>query len=77
MATPAPSQRRPARKTGSGFGLKRSLLENMLRDGPQNGNTHEALQELKYLILSTRVDADGDGMVWFPFAAFDLFRSDN
>lgn len=63
LTAPAPTQRRPARKTGSGIGLKRSLLENMLRDGPQNGYTHEALQELKYLILSTRVDADGDGMV--------------
>lgn len=60
---PVPTQRRPARKTGSGIGLKRSLLENLLRDGPQNGRTPEALQELKYLVLSTRVDADGDGMV--------------
>ncbi|KAJ5115453.1 hypothetical protein NUU61_001212 [Penicillium alfredii] len=59
---PAPTQRRPARKTGSGIGLKRSVLENLLRDGPQNGNTREGLQELKYLVLSTRVDADGDGM---------------
>ncbi|KAJ5219393.1 uncharacterized protein N7498_001492 [Penicillium cinerascens] len=59
---PVPTQRRPARKTGSGVGLKRSLLENLLRDGPQNGRTPEALQELKYLVLSTRVDADGDGM---------------
>lgn len=57
------TQRRPARKTGSGIGLKRSFLENLLRDGPQHGNTQEALQELKYLVLSTRVDADGDGMV--------------
>ncbi|KAJ5678498.1 uncharacterized protein N7477_004131 [Penicillium maclennaniae] len=56
------TQRRPARKTGSGIGLKRSFLENLLRDGPQHGNTQEALQELKYLVLSTRVDADGDGM---------------
>ncbi|KAJ5156963.1 uncharacterized protein N7482_008063 [Penicillium canariense] len=61
-AAPAPTQRRPARKTGSGVGIKRSLLENLVRDGPQNGDTHEALQELKYLVLSTRVDADGDGM---------------
>ena len=60
---PVPTQRRPARKTGSGIGLKRSLLENLIRDGPQNGRTQEALQELKYLVLSTRVDADGDGMV--------------
>ncbi|KAJ6119215.1 hypothetical protein N7523_003495 [Penicillium sp. IBT 18751x] len=56
------TQRRPARKTGSGIGIKRSFLENLLRDGPQHGNVQEALQELKYLVLSTRVDADGDGM---------------
>ncbi|KAJ5601159.1 hypothetical protein N7510_010693 [Penicillium lagena] len=61
-ASPAPTQRRPARKTGSGVGLKRSMLESLLRDGPQNGKTAESLQELKYLVLSCRVDADGDGM---------------
>ncbi|KAJ5911903.1 uncharacterized protein N7473_001206 [Penicillium subrubescens] len=62
LVAPIPTQRRPARKTGSGVGIKRSLLENLVRDGPQNGNTKEALQELKYLVLSTGVDADGDGM---------------
>lgn len=58
-------QRRPARKTGSGFGVKRSILESFLRDGPQDGNLAEGLQELRYLILSTRVEADADGMVCF------------
>jgi cell cycle arrest protein BUB2 len=63
-----PSVRRPGRKTGSGFGVKRSLLETLLRDGPQQGNNvQEALQELRYLVLSTRVEADGDGMVRTPF----------
>ncbi|KAJ5893278.1 hypothetical protein N7495_004969 [Penicillium taxi] len=57
----AASQRRPARKTGSGVGIKRSLLENFLRDGP-GGNTQEGLQELKYLVLTAKVEADGDGM---------------
>ncbi|EKV05320.1 Mitotic check point protein (Bub2), putative [Penicillium digitatum PHI26] len=61
-ATPPVTQRRPARKTGSGIGLKRSFLENLLRDGPQSSNPHEGLRELKYLVLSSRVDADGDGM---------------
>ncbi|PLB45159.1 mitotic check point protein [Aspergillus steynii IBT 23096] len=56
------TQRRPGRKTGSGFGLKRSALETLLRDGPQQGNIREGLQELRYLVLSTRVEADGDGM---------------
>ncbi|KAL5335114.1 rab-GTPase-TBC domain-containing protein [Aspergillus crustosus] len=59
---PLPTQRRPGRKTGSGFGVKRSLLETLLRDGPQHGNAQEALQELRYLVLSTRVEADSDGM---------------
>ncbi|KAA8643560.1 hypothetical protein EYZ11_003201 [Aspergillus tanneri] len=56
------TQRRPGRKTGSGFGIKRSVLESLLRDGPQQGNIQEGLQELRYLILSTRVEADADGM---------------
>jgi len=58
-----PRKRRPARKTGSGIGVKRSLLESYLRDGPQDGNLAEGLQELRYLVLSTRVEADADGMV--------------
>lgn len=59
------TQRRSGRKTGSGFGIKRSVLETLLRDGPQQGNVREGLQELRYLILSTRVEADADGMVCF------------
>lgn len=59
----SPTVKRPARKTGSGFGVKRSVLESLLRDGPPNGNVMEGMQELRYLILSTRVDADADGMV--------------
>ncbi|KAB8070274.1 rab-GTPase-TBC domain-containing protein [Aspergillus leporis] len=56
------TQRRAGRKTGSGFGIKRSALESQLRDGPQQGNVREGLQELRYLILSMRVEADADGM---------------
>lgn len=59
-----PIQKRPSRKTGSGVGVKKSGIEILLRDGPPNGNLLEGLQELRYLILSTRVDADNDGMVW-------------
>ncbi|KAJ5106179.1 hypothetical protein N7456_002854 [Penicillium angulare] len=62
LAAPASTQRRPARKTGSGIGVKRSQLESLLRDGPQSGKGRDGLQELKYLVLSCRVDADGDGM---------------
>ncbi|EYE93603.1 TBC-domain-containing protein [Aspergillus ruber CBS 135680] len=57
-----PKKRRPARKTGSGIGVKRSLLESYLRDGPLDGNLAEGMQELRYLVLSTRVEADVDGM---------------
>ncbi|GFF40574.1 cell division control protein 16 [Aspergillus udagawae] len=56
------TQKRSGRKTGSGFGIKRSVLETLLRDGPQNGDVEDALKELRYLVLSTRVEADGDGM---------------
>ncbi|KAF7182039.1 hypothetical protein CNMCM7691_001427 [Aspergillus felis] len=56
------TQKRSGRKTGSGFGIKRSVLETLLRDGPQNGDVDDALKELRYLVLSTRVEADGDGM---------------
>jgi hypothetical protein len=63
-STPITTQKRPARKTGSsGFAVKRSSLESLLRDGPTTGKIVEGLQELRYLVLSTRVDADGDGMV--------------
>jgi cell cycle arrest protein BUB2 len=62
--TTAPRPRRPARKTGSsGFSIRRSGLEALLRDGPTDGKLPEALQELRLLVLSSRVDADGDGMV--------------
>lgn len=60
-----PAQRRPGRKTGSGFGVKKSHLETLLRDGPQQGSLQETLQELRYLVLSTGVEADVDGMVQF------------
>ncbi|KAL4797482.1 rab-GTPase-TBC domain-containing protein [Aspergillus venezuelensis] len=56
------NQRRPGRKTGSGFGVRRSQLEVLLRDGPQHGNVQEALQKLRYLVMTNKVDADGDGM---------------
>lgn len=57
------TQRRRSRKTGSGVGVKRSMLESFLRDGPQSADLAGGLQELRYLVLSSRVDADNDGMV--------------
>ena len=59
------AHRRPARR--SGIGGKKSALETYFRDGPFNGNLLGGLQELRYLVLSTRVDADADGMVCLTF----------
>ena len=60
----APGRHPGSRKSGSmGFTGKRSGLEVLLRDGPSGNNVAAGLEELRYLILSTRVDADGDGMV--------------
>ncbi|KAL1956853.1 hypothetical protein VTO42DRAFT_6701 [Malbranchea cinnamomea] len=54
---------RRSRKSGSmGFAGKRSGLEILLRDGPPNNDVAAGLEELRYLILSSRVDADSDGM---------------
>ena len=66
MASSQAPRRHPgSRKSGSmGFAGKRSGLEVLLRDGPSGNNVAEGLEELRYLILSTRVDADSDGMVW-------------
>lgn len=60
------SYRRPtaSRKSGSiGHTGKRSGLEALLRDGPPGNNISGGLEEIRYLILSTRIDADIDGMV--------------
>ncbi|KAM5456471.1 CDC16 protein [Microsporum canis] len=61
----AQPRKRPSinRKSGSiGYLTRRSGLENLLREGPPNNNIAIGLEELRYLILSTRVDADNDGM---------------
>lgn len=53
-----------SRKSGSmGLVGKRSGLDALLRDGPPGNNVAMGLEELRYLILSARVDADSDGMV--------------
>lgn len=46
-------------------------MESFLRDGPQNGDMVEGLQELRYLVLSSRVEADADGMVGFKNLGLD------
>jgi cell cycle arrest protein BUB2 len=60
------TRRRPAsgRKSGSiGVSGKRSGLDTLLREGPPGGNIAVGLQDLRYLVLSSRVDSDSDGMV--------------
>ena len=77
VAAATQTQRRPARKTGSGVGVKRSVLESYLRDGPQNGDMVDGLQELRYLVLSSRVEADADGMVGFKSLGwFEYYDTD-
>ncbi|KGY14795.1 hypothetical protein PABG_12289 [Paracoccidioides brasiliensis Pb03] len=59
------NHRRPAggRKSGSlGFVGRRSSLDILLRDGPSVDGMAASLQDLRYLVLSNRVDSDGDGM---------------
>lgn len=64
LRTLAQKPRSSTRKSGSmGFPGRRSGLEILLRDGPPGNNLAAGLDELRYLILSSRVDADGDGMV--------------
>lgn len=61
---PGPRQSGSARKFRPSLGSsRRSALDNLLRDGPSNGTMEEGLQELRYLVLSNRVDSDSDGMV--------------
>ncbi|KAG5289572.1 cell division control protein [Histoplasma ohiense] len=51
------------RKSGSlGLQGKKSGLDALLRDGPPGGNIADGLQDLRYLVLSSRVDSDSDGM---------------
>ncbi|OJD13294.1 hypothetical protein AJ78_06236 [Emergomyces pasteurianus Ep9510] len=51
------------RKSGSlGFAGKRSGLDALLRDGPPGDSIAGGLDDLRYLVLSSRVDSDSDGM---------------
>lgn len=66
LITAPPKAKRPARKTGSsGYFMKRSGLETLLRDGPAEGKLLDTLQELRLMVLSNKVEADTDGMVSF------------
>ena len=60
---PPPKRPTANRKAGSvGLPIRRSGLDMLLRDGPGK-DLAAGLEELRYLVLSTRVDADSDGMV--------------
>lgn len=68
--------KRPARKTdSSGYFLKRSGLDALLRDGPADGKLLETLQELRLMVLSNRVDADSDGMVCYTHCQQFVFAN--
>lgn len=45
---------------------RKSSLENLLREGPFRGDIDTGLKEMRWLILSKRVEAEKDGMVRFP-----------
>lgn len=51
-------------------------MESYLRDGPLDGNLAEGMQELRYLVLSTRVEADVDGMVCSLHGESNRMRAD-
>jgi cell cycle arrest protein BUB2 len=55
---PSSTRRLPASATHN----RKSSLEVLLRDGPPSGNVEQGLSELRYQILSSRVEAGKEGM---------------
>lgn len=55
---PSSSRRLPA----SAIHSRKSSLEILIRDGPPSGNVEQGLSDLRYLILSSRVEAGKEGM---------------
>jgi cell cycle arrest protein BUB2 len=55
---PSSTRRLPASATHN----RKSSLEVLLRDGPPSGNIEQGLSELRYQILSSRVEAGKEGM---------------
>jgi hypothetical protein len=53
-------------RTATQLLVKLRLHHPLQRTDDLHGDPREGLQELKYLVLSSRVDADGDGMVRVP-----------
>ncbi|KAK2765406.1 hypothetical protein FQN54_008252 [Arachnomyces sp. PD_36] len=81
---PAHRQSGSGRKSRPSLGTgKRSTLDTLLRDGPPNGDVEEGLQELRYLVLSNRVDSDIDGMspnriyLWLALLRLEPFPTDD
>lgn len=67
LTTGSVKAKRPARKTdSSGYLIRKSGLDALLREGPVDGKFLEKLQELRLMVLSNQVDADSDGMVCTP-----------
>lgn len=55
---PSSTRRLPASATHG----RKSSLEILMRDGPSGGNTEQGLSDLRYLILSSHVEAGKEGM---------------
>jgi cell cycle arrest protein BUB2 len=55
---PTSTRRLPASATHG----RKSSLEILMRDGPPGGNIEQGLSDLRYLILSSRVEAGKEGM---------------
>lgn len=55
--------RRPGGRKSTGTLNKRSGVDTLLREGPAGGNRDAGLPKLREMVLTSGVDADGDGMV--------------
>jgi hypothetical protein len=53
---------RAALTNGSRHGRDRTL-DNLMREGPRNGELREALDCMRYQVLSNGIGSDNDGMV--------------
>ena len=58
LKKPSSTRRWPASATHG----RKSSLEILMRDGPSGGNVEQGLSDLRYHILSSRVEAGKDGM---------------
>ena len=63
---PPPQEKRPSssrKMQAMSAHARKSSLEHLLREGPLNGDLTAGLNELRYKVLSSRVEATNTGMV--------------